>query len=53
LTLGAYPDVTLKRAREKGDEARRLVADGVDPSAKRQADTFEAVASEWSACGPT
>ena len=25
LTLGAYPDVTLKRAREKRDEARRLV----------------------------
>jgi integrase len=53
LTLGAYPDVTLKRAREKRDDARKLVADGVDPSAKRQAekamqaDTFEAIAREW------
>ena len=53
LTLGAYTDVTLKRAREKRDDARKLVADGVDPSAKRQAerasqaDTFEAIAREW------
>jgi len=53
LALGAYPDITLKRAREKRDDARKLVADGVDPSAKRQAerasqaDTFEAIASEW------
>jgi hypothetical protein len=54
LTLGAHPDVPLKRAREKRDEARRVVADdGVDPSAKRQAeraasaDTFRAIAAEW------
>jgi len=53
LTLGAYPDVSLKRAREKRDDARKLVADDVDPSAKRQAertaqaDTFEAIAAEW------
>jgi integrase len=53
LTLGAYPDVPLKRAREKRDEARKLVADGVDPSARRQAErsaaanTFVAVADEW------
>jgi hypothetical protein len=53
LTLGAYPDVSLKRAREKRDDARKLVADEVDPSAKRQAernaqaDTFEAVGTEW------
>jgi integrase len=53
LALGAYPDVTLKRAREKRDDARRLLADGIDPSAQRQAeriaqhDTFEGVAREW------
>ena len=53
LALGSYPDVPLKRAREKRDEARRLVADGIDPSAKRKAekaaevDTFEAIAREW------
>jgi integrase len=53
LSLGAYPDVTLRRAREKRDEARRLVADAIDPSARRQADkaalgnTFEVVAREW------
>jgi hypothetical protein len=27
LSLGVYPDVPLKRAREKRDETRRLVAD--------------------------
>lgn len=53
ISLGVYPDVTLKRAREKRDEARRLIADGIDPSVKRQAervaraDTFEALAREW------
>lgn len=53
ISLGNYPDVPLKRAREKRDEARRLVADGIDPSAKRQAekaaqvDTFEAIGREW------
>ena len=53
LSLGTYPDVALRRAREKRDAARRLVADGLDPSAKRQeqraaqADTFEAIAREW------
>jgi integrase len=53
LSLGAYPDVPLRRAREKRDEARRLVADSIDPSAKREADkaalgnTFEVVAREW------
>lgn len=53
LALGAYPDVLLKRARDKRDEARRLVADGIDPSVQRQVDkaalgnTFEIVAREW------
>lgn len=53
LSLGAYPDVPLKRAREKRDDARKLVADGIDPSARRQAErsaaanTFVAVADEW------
>jgi hypothetical protein len=53
LTLGAYPDVSLKRAREKRDDARRSVADGIDPGAKRRAEhdaeinPFVAVADEW------
>jgi integrase len=53
LTLGAYPDVLLKRAREKREDARKLVADGIDPNAKRRAEksaranTFEAIADEW------
>ncbi|MEO5622520.1 MAG: integrase arm-type DNA-binding domain-containing protein [Dokdonella sp.] len=53
LSLGTFPDVSLKRAREKRDEARKLIADGIDPGAKRKAEavagaeTFEAVAREW------
>jgi integrase len=53
LSLGVYDDVSLKRAREKRDEARRLIADGIDPSVKRRterhagADTFKAVALEF------
>lgn len=53
LSFGAYPEVTLKRTREKRDEARRQLADGIDPSATKraekvaQADTFAALAIEW------
>jgi hypothetical protein len=37
IGLGAYADVPLKRARGKRDDARKLVADGIDPSAVRKA----------------
>ncbi len=53
LSLGVYPDVSLKIARERREEARRSVADGIDPSAERaaqklaRADSFEALAREW------
>jgi len=53
LALGAYPDVSLKMAREKRDKARRLLGDGVDPSAHKQEAkaaetvTFAGVAAEW------
>lgn len=57
LALGAYPDVGLKAARERRDEARALLANGVDPSAFRKANkaaradavanSFEVVAREW------
>lgn len=57
LALGAYPEVGLKDARAKRDEARRLLVAGVDPSIARKAvrasravnaeNSFEAVAREW------
>jgi integrase len=53
LALGAYPEIPLKHARDRRDEARRLLANGVDPGVKRQVekaaagDTFEAIAREW------
>ena len=53
LSLGVYPDVPLALARERREDARKQVANNVDPSAKRKAertadaDTFEGVAREW------
>ncbi|MBU6404682.1 MAG: integrase arm-type DNA-binding domain-containing protein [Proteobacteria bacterium] len=53
LSLGVYPDVSLVQARERRDEARALVAQGIDPSAERKAVkdadalTFAAIAREW------
>jgi hypothetical protein len=37
ISLGVYPDVGLKKARDRRDEMRKLVADGIDP--KRGAQT--------------
>ena len=36
LALGVYPDVTLADARERRAEARKLLANGADPSAVKQ-----------------
>ncbi len=36
LSLGTYPDTSLALARQKADDARRMVAEGQDPSAARQ-----------------
>jgi integrase len=53
LSLGVYPAVSLKEARDKRDEARKLIAQGIDPCAQRkatraaEAETFEAIAREW------
>lgn len=59
LALGVYPDVSLARAREKHADARKLLADEIDPGSHRkeirqavlaaQANSFEAVAREWHA----
>ncbi|MDR2689497.1 MAG: Arm DNA-binding domain-containing protein [Azoarcus sp.] len=37
LAFGAYPNVSLKNARERRDEARKLLADGLDPGAVKKA----------------
>ena len=53
ISLGAYPAVTLKDAREKAAEARKTLGGGKDPSAERQQsklqhrNTFEIIAREW------
>lgn len=50
LSLGVYPKVTLKTARELAQEARQQLAAGIDPRIQRRAKadiTFETFASEW------
>ncbi|HGN0436026.1 TPA: tyrosine-type recombinase/integrase [Pseudomonas aeruginosa] len=56
ISLGAYPTVTLAKARELRDVARSQVAAGIDPSQHKQAEkrareaeayTFEKLANEW------
>jgi len=37
LSFGAYPAVSLKDARQKREEAKELLAKGIDPSAHKQA----------------
>ncbi len=53
LSFGIYPEISLKIARERREEARRLIAAGIDPLVRRriekvaQSDTFEAIGREW------
>jgi len=53
LSLGQWPEVGLKEARLKRDEARKVLAAGSDPGEERKqakraaAATFEVVAREW------
>lgn len=57
LSLGTYPDVSLRAARGKRDALRKLLAADIDPSTQRKAEKaalssengFEAVALEWQA----
>ena len=57
LVLGPYPLISIRRARELRDDARRQLLIGIDPGAAKQAtrqrarlgDTFEAVARTWHA----
>lgn len=55
--IGAYPEVSLKEARDERDKARKLVRQGIHPAHHRKAErlrqeyananTFKAVALEW------
>ncbi|KAA0910046.1 Arm DNA-binding domain-containing protein [Aquicoccus porphyridii] len=58
LSFGPYPLVTIAKAREKRDEAKRLLLDGTDPGVKKKLDklaaetearqTFGLIADEYS-----
>jgi Arm DNA-binding domain len=46
LSLGTYPEVSLKDARQRRDEARQLLAEGKDPGAeKKRAKLEEAISA--------
>jgi hypothetical protein len=55
LSIGSYPEITLAKAREKRDDARRLIANGTDPGQSKQetkraqaaARTFGEWCDEW------
>ncbi|MEZ5691948.1 MAG: integrase arm-type DNA-binding domain-containing protein [Rickettsiales bacterium] len=57
LSIGIYPEISLKEARDKKIEARKLVAEGKDPSLEKKRtkllntrsseNTFEKVAHRW------
>lgn len=56
MAFGVYPETSLADARQKREEARRLVAAGVDPREHKRAMkeeqakeviTFESVARDW------
>lgn len=57
MALGIYPEITLAEARERREEARKLLSHGVNPGSAKRAqkeaataqirDSFEAVAREW------
>lgn len=57
ISLGTYPETSLKAAREARQEARAQLANGTDPSQVRKieklkrhvqaANTFESIATEW------
>jgi integrase len=57
LALGVYPEVKLAEARGKRDDARKMIANGIDPCQVRKIkksiqieqseNSFEAIAREW------
>ncbi|KAA6165575.1 MULTISPECIES: Arm DNA-binding domain-containing protein [Pseudomonas fluorescens group] len=48
MSFGAYPDVSLKHARERRDEARELLAENINPCAHRKQARQEAEAEvKW------
>jgi integrase len=57
LSLGTYPEVSLREARERRDDARQQLRNDIDPGANRKAlkaaespevlDAFEVIAREW------
>ena len=59
LALGTYPEISLSDARQRREDARKLLANGIDPGkvkkaqkaaqGEQAANTFEVIARQWHA----
>ncbi|WP_369793182.1 tyrosine-type recombinase/integrase, partial [Xenorhabdus sp. NBAII XenSa04] len=57
LAIGTFPLITLAEARRKRDEAKKLIAEGIDPNQDKKqkklaaqeeiSNTFESIARKW------
>jgi integrase len=57
LSFGVYPEISLKEARDKRDEARKLIREGIDPAQQKKVEkltrhinsenSFENITREW------
>ena len=57
LSLGTYPQTSLKEARDRRDDARKLLSNGIDPGEQRKiikatgveraSNSFEVIGREW------
>lgn len=47
ISFGQYPAVSLVAARTKRDDAKKLLARGIDPATEAQSDSFESFARRW------
>jgi len=57
VSFGSYPEISLQLARQKREEYRALVSQGVDPQEQKQAkiqqsviennNTFKIIADRW------
>lgn len=46
VTIGPYPEWTIKAARNKHELLRAMVAEGIDPARQKQIDKIDAIAAE-------
>jgi integrase len=46
VTFGTYPEISLQQARDRRDEAKRQITDGIDPAQQKKIDRITKAASD-------